>query len=174
MLQLTLTNNENVRLLGGKNTTQRILDMDNLETANVALAVNDETNTANVTTTSSHSNVTDLELAEVHDLVGLNVETNSVVGLDQRIGVADGTTVMGHGIGNTLLADQHLLDTAQLVLCLLIGNAVDGEATFNVIDETEVLASLFNGNDICQAKSRKSREKMHPGFVKAIAIRHTP
>lgn len=46
------------------------------------------------------------------------------------------------------LAKLHSLDLAQLVLSLLGLNAVDGEAALGVENETEVLASLLDGDDV--------------------------
>jgi len=46
------------------------------------------------------------------------------------------------------LASLYSLDLAQLVLRLLSGDAVDGETALGVVDETEVLASLLDGDDI--------------------------
>ncbi len=46
------------------------------------------------------------------------------------------------------LAQLHPLDLAQLVLCLLLGDAVHGEAALGVVDEAEVLARLLDGDDV--------------------------
>lgn len=46
------------------------------------------------------------------------------------------------------LAQLYSLDLAQLVLCLLFGDAVDGETALGVVDETEVLACLLDGDDV--------------------------
>ena len=43
------------------------------------------------------------------------------------------------------------LDLAELVLSLLGLNSVDGETALGVVDETEVLASLLDGDDIHEA-----------------------
>src|SRR4051794_2553176 len=48
-------------------------------------------------------------------------------------------------------AELDALDLAELVLGLLVLNAVDGEATLGVVDEAEVLARLLDGDDIHEA-----------------------
>jgi len=48
-------------------------------------------------------------------------------------------------------ANLHSLDLAQLVLGLGLFDAVDGEAALNIVDETEVLAGLVDGDDIHEA-----------------------
>lgn len=49
------------------------------------------------------------------------------------------------------LAQLNALDLAELVLGLLGLNAVHGEAALGVVDETEVLASLLNGDHVHEA-----------------------
>ena len=154
---VTLTNDENVGHTGSELTVKGILNVDNLETTNVTLTVNDNTNTTHVTTTSSHADVTDLELDEVSDLGGLNIVTDGVVGLDQRIGITDGATIVGDNVRDTLGTELNLANLAKLVLGLLLSDAVDSETSLNVIDETELLTGLLDGDDIwIDGKEKKS------------------
>jgi hypothetical protein len=55
---------------------------------------------------------------------------------------------MRNQVWDAALSKLHTLDLAELVLSLLGGDAVDGEATLGVVDETEVLASLLDRDDI--------------------------
>lgn len=50
--------------------------------------------------------------------------------------------------GDTALAELDALDLAKLVLSLLRGDAVDGEAALGVVNEAEVLAGLLDGDDV--------------------------
>lgn len=52
---------------------------------------------------------------------------------------------------DSTLAELDALDLAKLVLSLLGLDAVDGEAALGVVDETEVLASLLDGDDVHEA-----------------------
>jgi hypothetical protein len=63
--------------------------VDNAEATIVTLTVGDDTDTAHVTTTSDHGDGASVELDEVGDLAGLEVNLDGVVDLDQRVGVAD-------------------------------------------------------------------------------------
>ena len=56
---------------------------------------------------------------------------------------------MGDNEWDTLGANTGLLDLAELVSGFLWSDTVDGEATLNVVKETEVLARLLKRNDIC-------------------------
>ena len=63
--------------------------MDDVETSVVALTVSDDTNTTHVTTTSNHGDDTSVELDEVGDLAGSEINLHGVVDLDGGVGVAD-------------------------------------------------------------------------------------
>ena len=122
--------------------------MDDVEATNVLLTVNDHTGPAHVTATSDDDDVTGIELDEVCDLVLLDVEFDGVVGLDAGVGVADGPAIMGDDVGDTLGTDSQFSDLEELVAGFLRRDAVDGETALNIVKEAEVLAGLFDGDDI--------------------------
>lgn len=122
--------------------------MHNIETTNVLFTVCDDTSTAHVTTTSDHDNVTGIELDKVGDLALLNVKLDSVVDPDKRIGITDCSAVVGDNVGDTTGTKSDLANLEEFVGGLFGGDAVDGETTLDVVEETEVLARLLNGNDI--------------------------
>lgn len=151
---VALTDNKNVGHASSKLTIKRVLNVDNFKSANVALAVSNNANTSHVATTSDHANVANFELDKIGNLAVFNVITNSIVGLDQRIGVTNGTAIVGDDIWNALGSKLDFSDLAKLVLGFLVGDAVDSEATFHVIDETEVLTSLLDRDDIFKRRQR--------------------
>ena len=129
---------------------ERVLDMNNIETTNVLLTMNDGTNTTHVTAASDDDKVTSLELDEFRDLARLDLELHGVVDGNRGIGVTDGTAIVGGNVVNALGSDGGLLDLQKLVGSLLRGDAVDGEAALDVVEETEVLARLLNRENICR------------------------
>ena len=122
--------------------------MDYVEATNVLLTVNDHTGPAHVATTSDDDDVTGIELDEVCDLVLLDVEFDGVVGLDARVWVADSPAIMGDDVGDALGTDSQFPDLEQLVAGFLRCDAVDGETALNIVKEAEVLAGLFDCDDI--------------------------
>lgn len=122
--------------------------MDDIEATNVLLTVGDDTSTTHVTATGDDDEVTSLELDEVGDLARLNVELDGVVDLDQRVGVTDGTSIVGGDVGDTLSTNSGLLDLEELVGGLFGGDAVDGKATLDIVQDTEVLARLLKRDNI--------------------------
>ena len=122
--------------------------MDDIESTNVLLPVYDNTSTSHVTTTSNNDDVTSIKLDKVADLASLKLKLDSVVNLDSRVGVTDGSSIVGHNVGNTTSTKSDLADLEELVGRLLLGDAVDGEAALDVVEQTEVLARLLDGDDI--------------------------
>jgi hypothetical protein len=84
----------NVGLTSGELVVNSVLQVDNVEASVVALTVSDDTNTTHVTTTSDHDDHTSVELDEVGDLAGGQVNLDGVVDLDGRVGVADSTHIL--------------------------------------------------------------------------------
>jgi hypothetical protein len=116
------------------------------------LPVLDHTNTPGVPSTSHHDNVANIKLDEVNNLVGLKVDLDGVVGLDERVRVADGATIIGVQVGDALLAELNRPNLAKLELGILIPDGVKTEATLGVIQKPVVFIGLGNGNDICRKK----------------------
>lgn len=146
-----LANDKDVREASGEGAVAAVLQVDNVEASRVALTVDNGADTTHIVPSSDHGNVADLELDKGLDLAGLNVDTDRVVRADQRVRVADGASVVGDNEGDPLGTDLHLADLAQLVLGLLLGNAVDDKAALDVEQETEGLAGLLDLNHVHEA-----------------------
>jgi len=90
--------------------------VDGLKAALVLLPVLDDSYTPGVPPASHHDHVADVKLDEVHDLVGLQIDLDGVVGLDERVGVADGAVVVGVQVGDAFLAKLNRPHLAELEL----------------------------------------------------------
>lgn len=141
---------ENVAETGGEITAKNIADVDNVKATEVTLLAGNDTGTALVTTTSDHDGGTSVKGDKVEDLLRLNVESDSVVNLDGRVGVSDGAAVVGDNVGDTTGTELHLLDLEELVRGLLGGDAVDDESALNVVEDAEVLARLFDRDNVLE------------------------
>ncbi len=84
-----MANDKDVAFPGSEGVVMSVLDVDNVETTIVTLSVGDDTDTTHVATTGSHGKSTSVELDVVSDLTSGKVNLDSVVNLDQRVGVAD-------------------------------------------------------------------------------------
>lgn len=144
----TLTNDENIGKPSSEGPVQHVLDVNNVETTQVPFLVNDHTRSTHVTTASNHDDVSGLELDVVNDLVLNEVEFDSVVDLDSRVGVSDGSAIVSNDVGNALGTKLMLSDLEELESSLLGGDSVNGESALDVVEKTEVLARSLNGDDI--------------------------
>jgi len=125
-----------------------ILDVDDVEGSGMLFTVHDDADATQVTTSRDHANVAGLELDEIGDLARGNVHLYTVLGLDQRVGVPDGTSVGGGEVGDSLGSDRHLLNDAKLVTGFLLADTVNLVSALNVVDESEVLAALLHLDDV--------------------------
>jgi hypothetical protein len=87
--RLLLANDEDVALPGGEGVVVGVLDVDNVETTIMAFPVGNDTDTAHVSATSDHSEGTGVELGVFSDFTSSKVDLDSVVDLDQGVGVSD-------------------------------------------------------------------------------------
>lgn len=122
--------------------------MNDIESTNMSLTMDDNTSTSHVTPTSDHSDVPGLERHVVSDLVLLEVELDGVVDADGGVGVTDRAAVVGRDVRDTTRTEGDLADFEELVGGLLGGDAVDGESALDVVEDTEVLARLLERDDI--------------------------
>lgn len=130
--------------------------MNDIESTDVLLPVHNRTRTAHVTSTSDHDDVASVKLDKVDDLVLLEVELDSVVDLDSRVRVTDSAAVVGDDMGDTLVSEGGLLYLEELVGGFLGGDAVNGESSLYVVEDSEVLAGLLDGDNICGDKNDAS------------------
>lgn len=143
-----LTNHKNVAHSGSEGVTGGILNVHNIERTRMSFPVHDGSNTSSVTASSDHAQVSSLEFDGIHDFTSVDVQPDGIIGLNDGIGVANSAAIGGIQVGDILGSSLDLTDTAQFVLGLLVGDPVDGVTSLDIIDQTEVLAGLFNLDDI--------------------------
>ena len=68
--------------------------------------------------------------------------------VDVGVGVADGSTVVGHDVWDLVLADALLQNLAELETGFLLGDLDCLEAALHVVKDAEVLAGLVDGDDV--------------------------
>ena len=137
--------------------------MDNVKATDMALTVRNDAHTAHVTSTSDHNHVTGIKLDEAGDLALVDVEFDRVVDLDGWVGVADRAAVVGHDVGYAARPDRVLFYLAEFVGRLFGRDAVDCEAALDVVQQTEVLARLFDRDHVCAARVKKHFQRGRGG-----------
>lgn len=61
---------------------------------------------------------------------------------------SDSSSIVGDEERNSLGSELDFLDLEELVGSLLSGDSVNGESTFDVVEESEVFTGLLDGDDI--------------------------
>jgi len=125
-----------------------VLDVDDVEGSWVSLSGEDSSDSTDVLTADDLAHVTGIELDPVGDLVGGEVELDGVADLAVWVWVSDGSAVVCHQVWDVVLLAEELLHSAELVAGLLGGDSVDDESALGVIDESEVLVGLLEGDNI--------------------------
>jgi len=122
--------------------------MDDIETSNVLFTVDDNTGPSHVAPTSDDHDISSIKLDKVDDLALLDIVLDGIVDMDEGVRVTNGATVVGDDVRNTLRTEGDSADFEKLVLRFLRSDSVDCESALDIIEESEVLARLFNGDDI--------------------------
>ena len=79
-------------------------------------------------------------------------DLDGIILLDVGMREADGSAIMSHDVGNLVLAEGLALNLTKFEACFFGINTNRHEAALDVIEQTEVLASLDNVNDIHETK----------------------
>jgi len=144
----SLSDYEDIVKPGGETMSLGVLDVNDVKATRMSLARGDDTNTPQVVAACHHAEVPGFEFDEVQDLAVSDVQPDSVVDLNQGVGVADGAAVVRHEEGHALRPGSHFLDAAQLVLGLLGGDLVEDEPALHVVQETEKVTCLLDGDHV--------------------------
>jgi hypothetical protein len=161
----TITDDKHVSKTSSEGVSTSVLQVGNIERTWVLLDGDDSSDATNVCTASDHSELTNIELNVSNWAARLDIDLNGIVDTEGWISEADGAAVMGDDIWDRsqlssvkwIRADRslvrlvQLLDTAELVACLLWGDAVEDKATLDIIEETKLLRSLWECDNILKS-----------------------
>lgn len=135
-----------------------ILHMHNVIATDMFFAVYNDTRTAHVTATSDHDQITRVKFDVTSDLILNEIKFDGVVYSDDRIGVADGATIVGDNVWHTPVTESNFLHLQEFVGCFFGSNSVNNEATLDVVEDAEVLFRLLDGEYVCKKVSPLERE----------------
>jgi hypothetical protein len=107
--------------------------MDNADTSDVLLEIEDLSHSTNVVSSSDVGEMSRLVLGPFGDLSLFEVVLNSVSLVDFRMGESDGSGVTSHDVGDLVGANSFLCDLQQFVFGLSIFYLDKGESSLNVI-----------------------------------------
>jgi len=99
-------------------------------------------------TSGDHAQVTGIKFDMVGDGTTFDIKNDGIVDIDVRVRVSDGTGIVCDQKWNTLWCYTRLNNSTELVTAFFWGDSVDSESSFNIVDESEVLVRLLDGDDV--------------------------
>jgi len=145
---LSLSNHENVSDSGSERVSSSISDVDDIETSNVSISVDYNSDSSDVVTGGDHAQVASLELNSVNDLTSGDVELNSIVDVDFRVGESESSTIVGNNVRDLVRTNSLLSDLAELVFSFFGADVSEDESALNVIKNSVKFSSLLDADDI--------------------------
>jgi len=146
-----ITDDKNVADTSSERPIKSILDVDNVKSSQMPLPANDSPHSAHVTPTRDHAHGADIEFDKVAELVVLQVEFDGVVDADEGVRIPDRPSVVRHDVRYASHAESDAFHLQQLVFGFFWCDAVDGEATFDVVNDAEVLVGLLDRDHVHEA-----------------------
>ena len=127
---------------------KRVFNMNYIKASDVLLSVDNDTCSAHVAPASNQNNVPSVKFDEVSNFALLEIKFDSVVDSNSRIGITDRASIMGDKVGNSASANSYSANFQELVGCFFRCDTVDGETTFDIVEESEVLSRYFDSDNI--------------------------
>lgn len=124
--------------------------MYNIKVTNVLLTMHDNTRSAHVTTPSNHDQVSGIKFSDADDLVLGEVKSDGIVHSDHGVGITNCTSVMGDNIGHASVSESDLFYLEEFISRFLRVNPVDNKAALDIVQQSEVIVRLLDGQDIYQ------------------------
>jgi len=122
----------------------------------VLLNVHELSNASSIVSLGDHDHGSNLELDDIASLSGCNVNLDGIIRLDIRIGVTEGTSIVGNSNGNLVRGDVSLHDLAELVGSLFLGKTMKDETSLGIKEKTEDISRLLKFDNVHES----SREVM--------------
>jgi hypothetical protein len=142
------SDNEDVGQSCGESVALGILDGDDGERPVVLLNVHEGTNSPTIVSLGDHNHGTQVEFEDIRHFVGRNIDLNTVVDLDIGVRVSESASIVGDGAGNLVGTNVHLIDTAELVLCLFSVNSVQDVTSLGIVHQAEAIVRLLHLHDV--------------------------
>lgn len=128
--------------------SSRIFHVDNIKASRVSVPGLDGPDSPKISSSGDHAEVTSVKLDPVLDLSGRELDLDGITDLAVRIGVADGSPVVGAEERDAVLTDGDKLYSAEFIAGFVFVDPVDAESPFGVINKPKVLAGFVDGEHV--------------------------
>ena len=145
---VSLADDEHVAQTRGEFVARRIANVHNIEGSEVSVTMDDHSHTTNVVSLRDEAQVAHLELHMADHLVRLQIHLHGVVHLHGGVREADRASIVSHDERDLLVRQLALHNLAQLVLSLVLVDAVEDEAALHVVQQTETVGRTLQSHHI--------------------------
>jgi len=162
---VTFSNNKDISNTSGEFLATTVLEVDDIETSWMLIMRLNNSNSTNVGTTSDSGQLTNIKFKMTIfclNFTVLDVDSDSVIDSDKRIWLANGSAIVSYdewdhslmtsvewvSANGGLLGVINFDDLAKFVFCFFISDTMENEAAFDIIQHTEALIGLVDGDNI--------------------------
>ena len=145
---LGVSDNEGISDTGREGNSVGVFDVDDVERSGVFVDGGEGTNTTDIVTTLNINSGTEFEGVNVSEFIFLQVQFDRVANFDAGVGVSEGSSVMGHDVGNFVGAHGSGLDFAKLEFGFFGFDFSENKSSLNVVQDTEIFIGLINRQNI--------------------------
>lgn len=145
---VSLSNDKDIAQPSSKRVARSVFNVDDIKTTRVPVSAGNHADPAQVTASSSHTEIACVKLDPVLNFARLDVDFHGVAVFNVRVGVPDASAVVGAEDWDAVFADAARFYAAELVGGFLGGNSVDLESPFGVVDEAEIFVGFVDADDV--------------------------
>jgi len=147
---LALSDDENVGNSSGKRVSSSISNVDNIETTDVSISVDNDSDSSDIVTGGDQSKIASFEGNVINNEASGDIKLDGIQNGNSGVGESDGTAIVSDNIGDLVGADRLLGDLAELVLGFFLTNVSKNESSLYVIKNSVKFASLLDADDVHQ------------------------
>jgi hypothetical protein len=116
----------------------------NVKTSYMLLPMHNDAYPSHVPSTCDHDNIPCVEFDEVCDFPVLKVKLYCIVGTDERVWIANGSTIVSDDMWHAPGTKSNFANFAEFVGCFFMCDAVNGKAAFDIVKEPEIFIRFFD------------------------------
>lgn len=159
---LLVSNDEHVSFSSSEGLSVGVLQVNDVETTEMSLDMQDLGDSADVVSAGDVSEMSRLVAEPLQNLVVFKVEFDSVALVDFGVGESDGSTVVGHNIGNFVGTNSFGSDLKKLRFSFGFLDLGKGKSALDVVEKSVVLVGLGDGDNIHESDGESG---VSSGFI---------
>lgn len=130
------SDSHNVRDSGGEGVSLLVFNGDQIVVSSELGDVLDNSDSSSIVSVHNINNVVNLHLEVLSNGIVFEVQFDSVVHLNSRVDISEGSSVVGHKVTNLVRSDRFLLNSAELELSFFLFKLDKDESSLDVVENS--------------------------------------